>query len=75
VLVLIDLMMSIPFLEIYSEFGVILLAPLVFQFVLWRSKEGRESRMFRQNFVIFGVLYMAIFGLALINYISPLKPS
>jgi drug/metabolite transporter (DMT)-like permease len=68
-------MMSIPFLEIYSEFGVILLVPLVFQFVLWRSKEGRESRMFRQNFVIFGVLYMAIFGLALINYINPLKPS
>jgi drug/metabolite transporter (DMT)-like permease len=68
-------MMSTPFFEIYIEFGVILLAPLVFQFVLWRSKEGRESRMFRQNFVIFGVLYMAIFGLALINYISPLKPS
>ncbi len=67
------LMMSIPFIEIYLEFGVILLAPLVFQYVLWRSKESRQSRMFRQNLVIFGVLYASIFGLALINYIWPLK--
>jgi len=52
---------------------VILLAPLVFQYVLWRSKEARQSRMFRQNFVIFGVLYALILGLALINYIRPLK--
>ena len=67
------IMMSTPFLEIYIEFGVILLAPLVFQYVLWRSKEAHQSRMFRQNLVIFGVLYAAIFGLALINYIWPLK--
>jgi hypothetical protein len=65
--------MSTPFFEIYIEFGVILLAPLVFQYVLWRSKEARQSRMFRQNFVIFGVLYALILGLALINYIRPLK--
>jgi high-affinity K+ transport system ATPase subunit B len=64
--------MLIPFFEIYIEFAVILLAPLAFQYVLWRSKEARQSRMFRQNFVIFGVLYAAIFGLALINYIRPL---
>lgn len=69
----IRLRMSTPFFEIYIEFGVILLAPLVFQYVLWRSKEARQSRMFRQNFVIFGVFYAAIFGLALINYIRPLK--
>jgi len=65
--------MSTPFFEIYIEFGVILLVPLVFQYVLWRSKEARQSRMFRQNFVIFGVLYALILGLALINYIRPLK--
>jgi high-affinity K+ transport system ATPase subunit B len=65
--------MLIPFFEIYIEFAVILLAPLAFQYVLWRSKEARQSRMFRQNFVIFGVLYAAIFGLVLINYIRPLK--
>jgi high-affinity K+ transport system ATPase subunit B len=65
--------MLIPFFEIYIEFAVILLAPLAFHYVLWRSKEARQSRMFRQNFVIFGVLYAAIFGLALINYIRPLK--
>ena len=65
--------MLIPFFEIYIEFALILLAPLAFQYVLWRSKEARQSRMFRQNFVIFGVLYAAIFGLALINYIRPLK--
>jgi len=65
--------MSTPFFEIYIEFGVILLAPLVFKYVLWRSKEARQSRMFRQNFVIFGVLYALILGLALINYIRPLK--
>jgi len=67
--------MSIPFFEIYIEFGVILLAPLVFQYVLWRSKEESHTRMFRQNFFIFGVLYAAIVALALINYIRPLKSS
>jgi hypothetical protein len=70
-----QLMMVTPFFEIYLEFGVILLAPVLFQYVLWRSKEARQSRMFRQNVVIFGVLYVAIFGLALINYIRPLKSS
>jgi len=70
-----QLMMVTPFFEIYLEFGVILLAPVLFQYVLWRSKEARQSRMFRQNLVIFGVLYVAIFGLALINCIRPLKSS
>lgn len=68
-------MMSPPLIELYSEFGVILLSPLVFQYYLWRSKEGRQSRMFRQNFLIFGLLYAAIFSLALINYFWPLHPS
>jgi hypothetical protein len=70
-----QLMMVTPFFEIYLEFGVILLAPVLFQYVFWHSKETRQSRMFRENFVIFGVLYVAIFGLALINYIRPLKSS
>lgn len=68
-------MMSLPFIEVYSELVVILLAPLVFQYYLWRSKEGRQSRMFRQNFLIFGILYAAIFTLALINYFWPLHPN
>jgi hypothetical protein len=51
-----QLMMVTPFFEIYLEFGVILLAPVLFQYVLWHSKETRQSRMFRENVVIFGVL-------------------
>lgn len=66
-------MMTIPYLEIYIEFGVILLAPLVFQYSLWRSKDGRQSRMYKQNFVIFGVLYAAIISLALIHYLGLFK--
>ena len=66
-------MMTIPYLEIYIEFGVILLAPLVFQYSLWRSKDGRQSRMYKQNFVIFGVLYAAIISLAFIHYLGLFK--
>jgi amino acid permease len=68
-------MMSIPYLEITIEFGVILLAPLVFQYSLWRSKEGRQSRMYKQNFVIFGVLYAAIVSVALMHYLGLFKTS
>lgn len=68
-------MMSIPYLEITIEFGVILLAPMVFQYSLWRSKEGRQSRMYKQNFVIFGVLYAAIVSVALMHYLGLFKTS
>ena len=68
-------MMTIPYLEITIEFGVILLAPLVFQYSLWRSKEGRQSRMYKQNFVIFGVLYAAIVSVALMHYLGLFKTS
>ena len=68
-------MMSIPYLEITIEFGVILLAPMVFQYSLWRSKEGRQSRMYKQNFVIFGVLYGAIVSVALMHYLGLFKTS
>ena len=68
-------MMSIPYLEITIEFGVILLAPLVFQYSLWRSREGRQSRMYKQNFVIFGVLYAAIVSVALMHYLGLFKTS
>ena len=68
-------MMTIPYLEITIEFGVILLAPLVFQYSLWRSKEGRQSRMYKQNFLIFGVLYAAIASVALMHYLGLFKTS
>lgn len=68
-------MMSIPYLEITIEFGVILLAPMVFQYSLWRSREGRQSRMYKQNFVIFGVLYAAIVSVALMHYLGLFKTS
>jgi hypothetical protein len=66
-------MMTSPYLEISIEFAVILLAPLVFQYSLWRSKEGRQSRMYKQNFVIFGVLYAAIASVALMHYLGLFK--
>lgn len=66
-------MVSTPYIEVFIEFGVILLAPLVFQYSLWRSKEGRQSRMFKQNIFLFGLLYAAIFILALIHYLKPLN--
>jgi len=68
-------MMTMPIMEIAIEFGVILLAPLVFQYSLWLSKEGRQSRMYKQNLVIFGVLYAAIASVALIHYLGLFKTS
>lgn len=65
--------MSPPYIEIIVEFGIILLAPLVFQYYLWRSKDDRQSRMFKQNIVLFGLLYAAVFILALIHSLKPLK--
>ncbi len=54
-------------IELLIEFGVILLAPIIHTFYLWKFKKVGKQ-ILKQNIRIFGVMHL-IFGAVLILYL------
>ena len=51
-------------IELLIEFGVILLAPIIHTFYLWKYKNA-DKQVLKQNIRIFGVFYVIFFVIAL----------
>ncbi len=59
-------------IELLIEFGVILLAPIIHTFYLWKYKKV-DKQILKQNIVIFGVFYV-LFALIFLFLIWTLQP-
>jgi len=52
-------------IELLIEFGVILLAPIIHTFYLWKYKEV-DKQILHQNIKIFGIFYVIIAVIAVV---------
>ena len=59
-------------IELLIEFGVILLAPIIHTFYLWKYKKV-DKQVLKQNIRIFGVFYV-FFSLILLFLLLTLQP-